>query len=232
MISVIAPVYKESFALLKRSVEDLLSFKKISEIIIVTTQTDPMAADISRLMDHYVANPRVITSVADKPGRARQMNQGAKLATSENLLFIHADTTLPTGADELILSLLNKSAWGRFDLKLDDQRLMFRIITWFINKRSAITHICTGDQALFMTSRLYKQVGGFPNQPLMEDIEFSSAAKKIALPAVINIPVITSARRWQQNGVLRTVVLMWCLRALYWFGVPASKLARLYRQAR
>ena len=232
MISVVTPVFKESFTLLQSSVEHLLSFKHISEIIIVTTPTDPMAVDTKRLMDRYASNSRVLNCVASEPGRARQMNQGAKSAASEKLLFIHADTQLPAGADEMVLSHLSQSAWGRFDLKLDNQQPIFKVISWFINKRSAMTHICTGDQALFMTRRLYDQVGGFPQQQLMEDIEFSSRAKKISLPVVIKKPVITSARRWQHYGVIKTIVLMWRLRAMYWFGVPADKLARLYRQAR
>ena len=233
MISVITPVYKESLPLLHSTLGHLIGFKKVSEIIVVMTQSDPQAAELNRqVCAHYVDNPRVLTTMTSKAGRATQMNHGVKLAKSKNLLFIHADSTLPTAADQSVLSSLKTSSWGRFDLKLDDPRPVFKIIAWFINRRSALTQICTGDQALFMTRDFFKKVGGFPEQELMEDIEFSSRAKKFTPPAVIKNPVVTSARRWQQHGVIKTVVLMWRLRALYWFGVPPEKLARRYRQAR
>ena len=200
MISVITPVYKESCTLLRSTIDHLTGFKGVSEIIIVTTHHDPLAADIKQMMlTHYADNPQLVSTVTKNPGRARQMNHGAKTAKSENLLFIHADTVLPAGADDLIAASLKIAGWGRFDLQLDDQRLVFKILTWFINLRSGLTHICTGDQALFMTRSFFKQTGGFPDQDLMEDIEFSIRAKKISLPAVINKPVITSARRWQKK---------------------------------
>jgi len=233
VISVVMPVYKESSTLLHSTIEHLIRFKGVYEIIIVTTQQDPLAADINRLiLTRYADNPQIVPSDADHAGRARQMNQGAKIANSEILLFIHADTRLPEAADDMISASLKIADWGRFDLKLDDQRLVYKILTWFINKRSGLTHICTGDQALFMTRNFFKQVGSFPEQELMEDIEFSIRAKQTSLPAVIKKPVITSARRWKQSGVIKTVILMWRLRALYWLGVPASKLAKLYRQVR
>ncbi len=233
MISVIIPVYKESFGLLRSTLDQLICLRCVAEIIVVTTQADPMAAEIHRLiLKHYAGDQKLITCMAGQPGRARQMNLGAETASLEILLFIHADTRLPPGADELIVDRLQTTGWGRFDLELDDQRHVFRIIAWFINIRSGLTHICTGDQALFMTRYFFDRVGGFPLQDLMEDIEFSIRAKKISLPAVINKPVVTSARRWQQGGIIKTVCLMWCLRALYWLGMPASELAKLYRQAR
>ena len=233
MISVITPVYKESPELIGATIEHLAGFGRVSEIILVTTKNDPLASDIHNLIStRFAGNTMLIPSVTDTPGRAMQMNQGARIAKSENLLFFHADTRLPTGADELILTSLNTSGWGRFNVRLDDQRLVFKILSWFINKRSGLTHICTGDQALFMKREFFDLVGGFPEQELMEDIEFSIRAKKSALPAVIKNAVETSARRWQQAGIVRTVLLMWRLRALYWFGVPASRLAKLYRQVR
>ena len=233
MISVIVPVYRESPTLVFSTIEHLIGFKGVSEIIIVTTHPDPLAADIKKMIStHYANDSQLISTVADHAGRARQMNQGATRAKSDSLLFIHADTRLPDAADDYIKVSLKSADWGRFDVKLDDQRLVYRVISWFINKRSGLTHICTGDQALFMTHDFFKNAGGFPEQELMEDVEFSIRAKNISLPAVIKKPVITSARRWQQNGVIKTIILMWCLRALYWFGMPVLKLARLYRQVR
>ena len=233
MISVITPVYKESVELVRATIAHLSRYRAVSEIIVVTTQSDPFAAQINEaLQTHGSDHPALISCATQHPGRARQMNLGAKMANSDSLVFIHADTRLPCAADQMIIDNLRQSQWGRFDVELDDPRPMFRIIGWFMNKRSGLTHICTGDQALYMTTDFYNKVGGFPEQPLMEDIEFSIRSKKYALPAVIKAPVITSARRWQQQGVLKTILLMWRLRLLYWFGVPADKLARLYRQAR
>lgn len=233
MISVITPVYLESSRLVNSAIEHLASFKGISEIIVVTAEQDPLADEITRLITTlYAGNPRIILSVSDLAGRARQMNLGAKIAQSEYLLFVHADTRLPEAADDLIASRLIDSPWGRFNLKLDDSGTIFRILSCFINWRSRLTHICTGDQALFMTRQFFNQAGGFPEQQLMEDIEFSIRAKKVSLPAVIQKPVITSARRWKHHGVIKTVILMWRLRLLYWFGVPASALAKHYRNAR
>ena len=233
MISVITPVYKESTELIRATIEHLASFRCVSEIILVTTKQDPLAADINRMiLTDYANNAQLVTSETERAGRARQMNQGAKIAKSQILLFCHVDTRLPENADVQLIASLKHSHWGRFDLKLDDQRPVFKLLSWFINTRSGLTHICTGDQALFMQRRFFNTIGAFPDQELMEDIEFSIRAKKNSLPAVIKDVVTTSARRWQQNGVIKTVILMWCLRALYWLGVPASKLAKLYRQVR
>lgn len=233
MISVITPVYKESPELILATLEHLSGFDMVTEVIIVTTGQDPLAPDIQRLIaDAFAGDPRIATQVTERAGRACQMNRGATVAKSENLLFIHADTRLPPAADELILARLQTSDWGRFDVRLDDQRAVFKVLSWFINHRSRLTKICTGDQAIYMSRDFFERIGGFPEQELMEDIEFSIRAKRRSGPSVIKHAVTTSARRWQKGGVVRTVLLMWRLRALYWLGVPASKLALQYRQVR
>ena len=159
------------------------------------------------------------------------MNHAAKSVNSRVLLFLHADTRLPKQADQLILASVN-NAWGRFDVRLDDDGWMYRMIAFFMNVRSRLTSICTGDQAIFVTTDLFRQLNGFPQQPLMEDIEFSKQAKKHYPPVNLNAKVITSARRWQKKGVVKTILLMWWLRGLYAIGVSPDRLSVMYKHIR
>ena len=164
-------------------------------------------------------------------GRALQMNAGAQQATGDMLLFLHADTRLPPDADGLIAQALanGPQVWGRFDVCIEGQPRMLRVIAAFMNWRSRWTGIATGDQALFMTRAAFDAVGGFPAQPLMEDIEMSARLLKLSRPACLRARVITSGRRWETQGVWRTVLLMWRLRLAYWRGAAPERLAALYR---
>lgn len=162
-------------------------------------------------------------------GRARQMNAGARAADSDLLVFLHVDTRLPGGALYLIENHLNsKMGWGRFDVRIVGRSPWLRVISFCMNWRSRLTGIATGDQTFFMTREMFERVGGFPEQPLMEDIEMSKRLKRFSPPVCLSDPVETSGRRWDQNGVCKTILLMWRLRWAYWRGVPASELARLY----
>lgn len=165
-------------------------------------------------------------------GRALQMNAGAAAATGEYLLFLHADTRLPDGADRLIAEALRTHDWGRFDIRIDAPGRWPRIVAWFMNRRSRLTGIATGDQAIFMRREAYERVGGFPEIPLMEDIEMSSRLKRIGKPACLASRVTTSGRRWVRNGPLRTILLMWRLRAAYFFGADPARLAARYADTR
>jgi hypothetical protein len=131
--------------------------------------------------------------------------------------------------DALQQRALQQHAWGRFDVRIQGQAKMLRVVAFFMNWRSRLTGIATGDQAMFMTRQAYDKVQGFPDQPLMEDIEMSAALKRISPPMCLRQQVLTSGRRWEQRGVLRTIVLMWRLRLAYWLGTPAEVLARAYR---
>ena len=163
-------------------------------------------------------------------GRARQMNAGARAATSDLLVFLHVDTDLPSGALQQIENHLNsKTGWGRFDVRIAGRSPWLRVISFCMNWRSRLTGISTGDQTFFMTRQIFDSVGGFPEQPLMEDIEMSKRLKRLGPPVCLADRVVTSGRRWEQNGVWKTILLMWRLRWAYWRGVPASELARLYR---
>jgi rSAM/selenodomain-associated transferase 2 len=165
------------------------------------------------------------------PGRARQMNAGAAAARGEVLLFLHADTSLPGDAPTAIAHALARGAgWGRFDVHIQGRARMLPVVAAFMNWRSRWSGIATGDQAMFVRRDLFDAVGGFPDQPLMEDIELS---RRLGLrghrPACLRQRVTTSGRRWDERGVWRTIVLMWRLRWKYWRGTPATTLARMYR---
>jgi rSAM/selenodomain-associated transferase 2 len=164
-------------------------------------------------------------------GRARQMNHGALEANGDVLLFLHADTTLPADALEAIDAALAdpQAMWGRFDITIDGDSPVLKWVAWAMNLRSRATGIATGDQAMFVRRQAFQRVGGFPPQPLMEDIELSKRLRKLSRPVALRQRVTTSGRRWERNGVWRTIVLMWLLRGLYWIGMPAERLARMYR---
>jgi rSAM/selenodomain-associated transferase 2 len=163
-------------------------------------------------------------------GRARQMNAGARATDSDFLVFLHVDTCLPSGALCQIENHLNsKTGWGRFDVRITGSSPVLRVIAFCMNWRSRLTGIATGDQTLFMTRALFDRVGGFPDQPLMEDIEMCKRLKRFSPPACLTDRVETSGRRWEQKGVWKTILLMWRLRWAYWRGVPATELVHLYR---
>ena len=164
-------------------------------------------------------------------GRALQMNAGAQQASGDILLFLHADTRLPLNADRLMAQAIanGPQVWGRFDVRIEGKPRMLRVIAAFMNRRSRWTGIATGDQALFMTRAAFDAVGGFPAQPLMEDIEISKRLLKLSRPACLRARVVTSGRRWETRGVWRTVLLMWRLRLAYWRGATPERLAERYR---
>lgn len=174
------------------------------------------------------------TVIDAPPGRALQMNAGAAASRGEVLLFLHADTVLPPDADALILQALGMAApgraWGRFDVHLQGRSRMLPVIAAMMNLRSRVTGIATGDQAMFVRREDFFAVGAFPAQMLMEDIELSRRLKARSAPACLSQRVSTSGRRWDSNGVWRTIFLMWRLRLRYWCGAGADTLARQYRR--
>jgi rSAM/selenodomain-associated transferase 2 len=167
-------------------------------------------------------------------GRARQQNVGASFARGDTLLFLHADTLVPSDVDALIAEALgDKSvAWGRFDVRFQPTSRPLALVAWAMNLRSRHTGIATGDQALFVRRSAFIQVGKFPDQPLMEDIALSKKLRTLSPPAALRARVTTAARRWQRYGVLRTIGRMWLLRFAYFVGVPAAQLSRHYSNER
>jgi rSAM/selenodomain-associated transferase 2 len=171
--------------------------------------------------DRVVSAPR---------GRASQMNSGAALARGEVLLFLHADTRIPQDADARVLKGLAESTrqWGRFDVRIEGRSRLFPLIGFFMNLRSRATGIATGDQAMFVRREAFERVGGFPQLELMEDIALSRALKRLSPPVCLGAEAVTSGRRWERCGVLRTVFFMWRLRLAFFFGASPVNLARRY----
>jgi rSAM/selenodomain-associated transferase 2 len=221
-ISIIIPVLNEERNLSK-ALAELQSFRCAGHEIIVI---DGGSVDRSLELAHEMADIVLVS----KAGRALQMNSGAAVATGEVFLFLHADTSLPGNAVELVSFFYpGKYLWGRFDIRLSSNRKIFRLIEFLINWRSRLTSIATGDQVIFIEKKLFNKIGGFPEIALMEDIALSRSLKKISRPICLQHKVITSSRRWEQKGVITTVLLMWKLRLYYYFGVSPEKLSRLYR---
>jgi rSAM/selenodomain-associated transferase 2 len=174
-----------------------------------------------------IAAPLCDRLVVAQRGRAIQMNAGAAAARGDALLFLHADTRLPPEADEVIFESLNTHRWGRFDVLIEGRHPLLPVIARAMNLRSRLTGIATGDQAIFVRREAF---AGFPDIALMEDVAFSTAMKRRGPPACLHSRVLTSGRRWESRGVLRTVALMWRLRLLYFLGARPEALARRYER--
>ena len=172
--------------------------------------------------------------VATEAGRARQMNAGSSLCKSDIILFVHVDTVICSSHISAVKQAMSDSeyAGGRFDVSLSGKHPAFRIIERLINMRSRMSRISTGDQCQFVRRSVFDALGGFPDLPLMEDVAFSRLLKREGKLACLKERVITSSRRWEQHGIMRTVLMMWKMRLLYWLGIPADRLALMYRDAR
>jgi len=221
-ISLIIPVLNEA-GLLRQQLEKLQPFRLQGHEIIVV---DGGSHDGSET----IATPLVDRVCSSTPGRASQMNHGAGLASGDVLLFLHIDTDLPTGFASHISQVLEKpqSIWGRFDVKLSSAQGWLPVIATAMNLRSRLTGVVTGDQAIFVRRQIFEQVKGYAPIPLMEDIEFSKRLRRLSWPVRIRQKAVASSRRWEQNGVLRTVLAMWWLRLLYFIGVSPGKLVTIY----
>ena len=221
-ISIIVPVLDEA-ATIKSALEALQSLRaRGHEVIVVDGGShDATIRLVGDAADRILEAPR---------GRAEQMNAGAQAASGDVLLFLHADTWLPDGATALIEGALADPAvvGGRFDVRFDSSRHLMKMIAWFMNARSRATSICTGDQAIFVRRAAFEAVGGYPDIPLMEDIELSRRLRARGRLAALRARVTTSARKWEREGPLRTIGLMWTLRLLHFFGVAPARLHRWY----
>lgn len=228
-LSIIIPVLNEA-AHIANALAALAPLRsRGAEVIVVD------GGSIDGTADH--AEPYADRVVRAERGRAAQMNAGAEEAQSDVLLFLHADTILPSGADRLIAEALRfppargvrtSPRWGRFDVVIEGRHPMLRIVATMMNWRSRLTGIATGDQAIFVERAAFVALGGFPVQPLMEDIEFCRRAKFLGWPACLTAKVVTSGRRWEKHGVWRTIWLMWRLRLAYFKGVDPHQLAIEY----
>jgi rSAM/selenodomain-associated transferase 2 len=181
-----------------------------------------------------VAQPLCDTVIVASRGRACQLNAGAKASHGDALAFVHADTIVPPSFAADIASALSDPTvvGGRFDLKLDSTAIPYRIIGAMISLRSRISRSGTGDQAIFVRRDVFDRLGGFPDIELCEDLEFARRMKRVGRVACLRSCVTTSARRWNRDGVMRTVVRMWLIRAMYLLGVPPARLKRMYADTR
>jgi len=222
-ISIIVPMLNEAKAL-----PDILRHLEIwrrqgCEVLLVDGRSDDGSGAMAE---------RAGFAVMKSPqGRARQMNSGAQAAGGRLLLFLHADTRLPAEAHALVREALSgeRHAWGFFRVRIEGTPRMLRVVSLFMNLRSRLTGIATGDQGLFVRRSTFERVGGFPDQPLMEDVELAWRLKRVTPPACLHASVTTSGRRWESRGVWSTILLMWRLRLAYWLGAHPESLARRYR---
>jgi rSAM/selenodomain-associated transferase 2 len=222
-VSVIVPTRNEA-----ATIADTLSRLRepeVLEVLVVDGESEDATVDLARPLADRV--------IGASPGRARQMNRGAEIARGEVLLFLHADTKPPRGFAAAIVEACGGDAiGGRFDVELDAPGFAYRVIGAAINVRSRWSGLFTGDQGLFIRRDVFESLGGYPDQPLLEDLALARAMKRRGPTAALRLRVRTSARRWQRHGVARTVLLMWWIRLLDALGVAPATIARLYVDAR
>ena len=221
-ISVIIPTLNEAESI-SACLTSLQSLREQGhEVIVVDAASNDATLTLSETKaDFILSSPK---------GRARQLNFGASKASGEILLFLHADTLVFANT----ISVLNELTagaepfWGRFDVRLSGSNVVFRVIEYFMNTRSRLSGIATGDQAIFVSRQLFDQVGGFPEIDLMEDISLSASLKKVCRPLCLKEKVQSSSRRWEQNGIIKTVLTMWVLRFRFAMGASPARLAKEY----
>lgn len=221
-ISIIIPALNEETALSQNLPQLQIYRDHGHEIILVDGGSHDQSLRVARpLVDRYIQTVK---------GRAHQMNEGADVAKNDILLFLHADTGLPDSADKLILNALDSTQhlWGRFNVRFNNEKFVFKVISSAMNVRSAMSGIATGDQAIFVNKNIFEDVGLFDRIPLMEDIALSKKLLKQSRPYCLKETVRTSSRRWEKHGVYRTIFLMWRLRLAYFLGVRPEKLADQY----
>lgn len=224
-VAIIIPVRNEA-ATIRAALGALAGRDSCTSVIVVDGGSrDDTLALADGLADCVIRSPA---------GRARQMNAGAAVATGEILLFLHADTVLPAGALAAIRAIAAPGApvWGRFDVAISGQSRLLPLVAGFMNLRSRLTAVATGDQAIFVRADVFAQIGGFPDIAIMEDIALSKLLRRITRPLCLRDKVQTSGRRWDANGALRTIATMWLMRLLYVTGVAPERLARIYARLR
>ncbi|MEH1910802.1 MAG: TIGR04283 family arsenosugar biosynthesis glycosyltransferase [Nostoc sp.] len=194
------------------------------EVIIVDAGSKDGTLEIAQSLD--------IKVISSSPGRAVQMNAGAVAASGDILLFLHADSRLPTGFDEMIRTVLQQPGIvaGAFNLRIDASLLSLRWVEWGVNARSHFCQMPYGDQAIFLTKAVFQQIGGFPELPIMEDFELIRRLKRIGHIVIISTPVVTSARRWLQKGVFKTTLLNQIVIIAYLLGISPKRICRWYRR--
>ena len=221
-ISVIIPMLNE-----QQNIQALLSLLQpyrgtVAELIVVDGGSADASCEVAEsLSDHLVQSAR---------GRAKQMNAGVEIATGKCLWFLHADSIPSNQVVERLQRIADSEepVWGRFDVKLSGGHVLLKLVETLMNIRSKWTGIATGDQGIFIDRTLFEKVGGFPEIPLMEDISICSTLKKIKQPVCCAERLMTSSRRWEDNGILRTILLMWWCRLAFAFDIDPQRLYQQY----
>jgi rSAM/selenodomain-associated transferase 2 len=223
-ISVIVPVFNEEKNIAVTLAE--LQRLKPDEMILV----DGGSSDATR----EICQRFGVELYLSRPGRAAQMNFGAQRASGDVLLFLHADTRLPPSAfDDIRAALQDRQVLGgRFDLQLDSPRPLLKLIGFMISLRSRLSKVGTGDQAIFVRREIFAELGGYADIPLMEDVALSRALKRRGAVACLHSRVVSSARRWEMEGIWRTILKMWTLKTLYLLGISPIRLKRYYGDTR
>ena len=165
-----------------------------------------------------------------EPGRAQQMNTGARHAKGKYLWFLHADSKVDFDFESIIESGLKNKKWGWFNIRLSNTKIIFRVIESMMNYRSKITSVATGDQGIFIHKNIFIEQGLFPSIALMEDVKFSKKIRSSESPFISDTPLETSARRWEENGPIRTIFKMWTLRLLFFLGASPNWLDKQYNK--
>ena len=202
---------------LRRLIDDLRGAEL--EIVVVDGGSDDDSVSVAGDAGRVVSAP---------PGRGIQMAAGVPVAKGEWLWFMHADTRLSQRAVAALVDRLDKPHWGFFSVRLDGRSWPYRMIERAMSWRAAVSGIATGDQGIFVHRELLDAVGGVPNQPLLEDVELCRRLRRLAKPVVLWEPLLTSSRRWERDGIVRTVLAMWWLRFRYFAGADPNSLAREY----
>ena len=219
LLSIVIPVLNEADCL-ERTLDGIYANPWLcehAEVIVSDGGSDDGSLDIAARYPCGIVSGGV--------GRAPQMNAASERAQGAYLLFLHADSHLP---EELEAFADGDAEWGFFRLRLSGASRAFRVIETAINLRSRLTRIAGGDQGLFFERHFFVSLGGFPCIPLMEDIAICKLARRRASPHIVDARITSSSRRWQRQGIVRTVLLMWCLRFAYWLGADPNRLHRIY----
>ncbi|MEQ8752237.1 MAG: TIGR04283 family arsenosugar biosynthesis glycosyltransferase [Coleofasciculus sp. G1-WW12-02] len=220
-ISVIIPVLNEA-STIGSVLERLMGTNNVDVIVVDGGSRDETVT---------VARSRNVQVISTPPGRACQMNAGAARATGDILLFLHADTRLPANFDCLVRQALQEpqTIAGAFELRIDSQQLGLRLIERLVNWRSRFFSMPYGDQAIFLKATIFHSIGGFPNLPIMEDFEFIRRLKHQGRISIVPASILTSGRRWERLGIIKTTLINQLIILGYFFGVSPDKLARWYR---
>lgn len=223
-VSVIIPVLNEEKTI-AATLCALISLQP-HEIIVVDGGSRDQSREICQQFGAQV--------LSSERGRGRQMNYGARHASGDVLLFLHADTQLPDSAFKDVVEALSdaRCLGGRFDVELEGGHWMLKIVGGLINYRSRATKVGTGDQAIFVRREVFMRLGGYPDIPLMEDIALCRLLKRLGGIACLRSRVVTSGRRWEIDGVWRTIFRMWMLKFLYLAGVSPARLKQFYADTR